>query len=76
MRSPTLTPVPSNSPTISIPPHWLKNGVFNKKPTKTPAFVAAVSVTELFSMLETSGSVSASVGASPPVPNPINVFIL
>ena len=63
MRSPTLTPVPSNSPTISIPPHWLKNGVFNKKPTKTPAFVAAVSVTELFSAENSSVTDTAATNA-------------
>ena len=35
----------------------------------------AMSVPDVVSSLETSGNVSASVGARPPVPKPMNVFI-
>ena len=70
MRSPTLTPVPSNSPTISIPPRLEKYGVFIKNPMNTPAFVSIESVMTFPSSPRTAGKVSASTGASPPVPNP------
>ena len=71
MRSPTLTPVPSNSPTISIPPRLEKYGVFIKNPMNTPAFVSEdVSDITFPSSPKTAGSVSASTGARPPVPKP------
>ena len=68
MRSPTLMPFPSNSPTISIPPHLSRKGVLKIVPKNTPAFVVAGSVANESIIL------TVSIAPKPPVPNPIKVL--
>ena len=72
MRSPTLMPFPSNSPTISIPPHLSRKGVLNIAPKNTPAFVLAGSDV----VASVSGTSTVSIAPKPPVPKPIKVLIL
>ena len=61
-------PFPSNSPTISIPPHLSRKGVLKIVPKKTPALVLAGSVAK------ESITLTVSIAPKPPVPKPMKVL--